>query len=36
MLGQLRIPIMLFDGDDRTIGLFEHDASPATYLKVIS
>ncbi len=36
MLGQLRVPIMLFDGDDRTIRLFEHDASPATFLKVIS
>jgi len=26
MLGQLRVPIVLFDGDDRTIRLFEHDA----------
>ena len=36
MLGQLRIPIMLFDGDDRAVRLFEHDASPATLLKIIS
>ncbi len=31
MLGKLGIPIMLFDGDDRNIRLFEHDASPVTY-----
>ena len=36
MLGELGVPIMLFDGDDRTIRLFEHDVYPATILKVIS
>ena len=34
MFGEFRIPIMLFDGNNRNIWLFKHDASPAT-LKVI-
>ena len=28
MLGQLGVPVMLLDGDDRAIRLLEHDASP--------
>ena len=33
MLGQFRIPVMLFDGDDRAIRLFHHDASPRNFLR---
>ena len=29
MLGQLRVPIMLLDRDDRAVRLLHHDASPA-------
>ena len=28
MLGQFRVPVMLLDGNDRTIRLFHHDATP--------
>ena len=31
MLGEFGIPIMLFDGNDRNMRLFEHDVSPATH-----
>ena len=33
MLGQFRVPVMLLDGDDRTIRLLHHDASPRTLLE---
>jgi hypothetical protein len=36
VLGQFRVPIVLFDGNDRTIRLLEHDASPATLLRPVS
>ena len=32
MLGELGVPIVLFDGDDRTIRLFEHFASPRSLM----
>ncbi len=28
MLGQFRVPVVFLDGNDRTIRLFHHDASP--------
>ena len=33
MLGQFRVPVMLLDGNDRTIRLLHHDASPRTLLE---
>ncbi len=34
VLDQLRVPVVLFDGDDRTVRLLHHDASPLSHTKV--